>query len=183
MHAGRVLAGLERLDRELQAHQPHPVMDVPSLHASTIHGGREWSVYPDFCRLQVERRTVAGESAESALGEITTLLERLRAEDGSFEASARVVFSRPPYETPTDHHLVASLERAMSNRGVGVRQTGMSFWTDAAVLGEAGTPAVLFGPGGAGLHSIEEYVRIDEVIACRDVLADLAVAMLGSIGA
>jgi acetylornithine deacetylase len=93
------------------------------------------------------------------------------------------VFSRPPYETPTDHHLVASLERAMSNRGVGVRQTGMSFWTDAAVLGEAGTPAVLFGPGGAGLHSIEEYVRIDEVIACRDVLADLAVAMLGSIGA
>jgi acetylornithine deacetylase/succinyl-diaminopimelate desuccinylase-like protein len=50
----------------------------------------------------------------------------------------------------------------------------MSFWTDAAVLGVAGTPSVLFGPGGAGLHSIEEYVRVADVIACRDVLAALA---------
>ena len=37
---------------------------------------------------------------------------------------------------------------------------GMSFWTDAAVLGGAGIPSVLFGPGGAGLHSIEEYVEV-----------------------
>ena len=37
-------------------------------------------------------------------------------------------------------------------------RVGMSFWTDAAVLGDAGIPSVLFGPGGAGLHSIEEYV-------------------------
>ena len=51
----------------------------------------------------------------------------------------------------------------------------MSFWTDAGVLGAAGTPSVLFGPGGAGLHSTEEYVTIAEVIACRDVLATLAV--------
>jgi acetylornithine deacetylase/succinyl-diaminopimelate desuccinylase-like protein len=33
---------------------------------------------------------------------------------------------------------------------------------------------VLFGPGGAGLHSTEEYVRVDEVLICRDVLAALA---------
>ena len=50
----------------------------------------------------------------------------------------------------------------------------MSFWTDAAVLGSAGIPSVVFGPGGAGLHSTEEYVRIDDVIACRDALAHLA---------
>ena len=36
----------------------------------------------------------------------------------------------------------------------------MSFWTDAAVLGAAGIPSLLFGPGGAGLHSREEYVEI-----------------------
>ena len=40
----------------------------------------------------------------------------------------------------------------------------MSFWTDAAMLGAAGIPSVLFGPGGAGLHSVEEWVD------CRDVL-------------
>ena len=36
----------------------------------------------------------------------------------------------------------------------------MSFWTDAAVLGECRDPLGLFGPGGAGLHSIEEYVEV-----------------------
>jgi acetylornithine deacetylase len=55
---------------------------------------------------------------------------------------------------------------------------GMSFWTDAAILGAAGIPSVLFGPGGAGLHSTEEYVEIADVIACRDTLAALAMEYL-----
>jgi acetylornithine deacetylase len=50
----------------------------------------------------------------------------------------------------------------------------MSYWTDASVLGRAGTPAVLFGPSGAGLHGAEEYVEIDSVVTCRDTLVDLA---------
>jgi acetylornithine deacetylase len=50
----------------------------------------------------------------------------------------------------------------------------MSFWTDAAVLASAGIPSILFGPGGAGLHSVQEYVTVSEVISCRDALAMLA---------
>lgn len=50
----------------------------------------------------------------------------------------------------------------------------MSFWTDAAVLGQAGTPAALFGPAGAGLHGVEEYVELDSVIVCRDSLVEIA---------
>jgi acetylornithine deacetylase len=50
----------------------------------------------------------------------------------------------------------------------------MTFWTDAAILGRAGIPSVVFGPGGAGLHSIEEYVLVDDVLACRDILVELA---------
>ena len=54
------------------------------------------------------------------------------------------------------------------------RITGASFWTDAAVLGHAGIPSVLFGPGGAGLHSTEEYVNVADVLVCRDALVELA---------
>jgi hypothetical protein len=32
----------------------------------------------------------------------------------------------------------------------------------------------VFGPGGAGLHGLEEHVRLDEVIACRDALVEVA---------
>jgi len=58
--------------------------------------------------------------------------------------------------------------------GVATRIVGASFWADSGVLGEAGIPSVLFGPGGAGLHSTEEFVIVEEVRRCRDVLVETA---------
>jgi acetylornithine deacetylase len=119
----------------------------------------------------MERRTVAGESGEQALAEVAGILEALEREDREFEGSAALTFARPPYELPAGHPLPGALARGMSPAPARV---GMSFWTDAAVLGSAGIPSVLFGPGGAGLHSIEEYVTVSDVVACRDALAALA---------
>jgi acetylornithine deacetylase len=172
---GRVLGQLEALDRQLQARSPHLKLGVASLHASIITGGRELSSYPDSCRLQMERRTIPGESDSTPEEEVRSCLERLRSEDATFDSIARVGFARPPYEIAEDHPVPEALARAARATGVNAARVGMSFWTDAAVLGAAGTPSVLFGPGGAGLHSTEEYVTMAEVIACRDVLATLAV--------
>jgi acetylornithine deacetylase len=174
LRMGRVLQRLERLDRELQARPPHPILGTGSLHASLVSGGRELSSYPDRCVLQLERRTVIGESDDRAIEEVRAILADLAREDAEFEGSARQTFSRRPYEIPAGHELVRALADIV--RGLGREATigGMSFWTDAAILGHAGIPSLLFGPGGAGLHSTEEYVRIDEVLACRDALTALA---------
>ena len=107
-------------------------------------------------------------------GEVRDILDRLCSEDPAFESSARLTFSRPPYQIADSHGLPAALTRAAAHCGVATASTGLSFWTDAAVLGAGGTPSVLFGPGGAGLHSLEEYVTVADVLACRDVLATLA---------
>ena len=68
----------------------------------------------------------------------------------------------------------ADLTRAAASAGIAAARVGMTFWTDAAILGGAGIPTVLFGPGGAGLHSTEEYVIVDDVCRCRDALVALA---------
>jgi len=175
MRMGRVLGRLEALDRDLQSRPPHPIMATGSLHASIINGGREWSSYPDRCRLQVERRTIAGEDGDSAFGEMQQILDALATADPEFEASARLNFSRPPYEVASDHELPVTLAAAAAAQSLDTRVVGMSFWTDAAVLAAAGIPSVLFGPGGAGLHSTEEYVNVADVLTCRDTLARLAV--------
>jgi acetylornithine deacetylase len=175
LRMGRVLARLERLDRELQARTPHPLLGTGSLHASIIEGGKELSSYPDLCRLQLERRTVPGESAATFTAELTELLGVLREEDRELEASAGLLFSRSPYELPRTSDLPRAVETAAMAAGGRPSSVGMSFWTDAAILGDAGIPSVLFGPGGAGLHSLEEYVRVSEVIMCRDALASLAI--------
>jgi acetylornithine deacetylase len=171
---GRVLARLEALDRDLQARPPHPLLGTASLHASLISGGRELSTYPDRCLLQAERRTLPGEPVGVFGREVEGILADLRAAEPTFEARAREVFSRPPYETPAGQDLLRHLKAALARTSRPVRCEGMSFWTDAAILGSAGIPSVVFGPGGAGLHGLEEFVNVDEVLACRDVLVELS---------
>jgi acetylornithine deacetylase len=65
------------------------------------------------------------------------------------------------------------LATALGRVGGTPRITGASFWTDAAILAHGGIPSVLFGPGGAGLHSAEEYVNVADVMLCRDALVEL----------
>jgi acetylornithine deacetylase len=177
LRMGRVLGRLEALDRTLQAKAPHPIQGTASLHASFITGGRELSTYPDRCALQMERRTVSGEAAEIALEEAQAIIAALRREDPEFAATARFLFGRLAYETPQGHFLPGALETALAKIGRQTKRSGMSFWTDAAVLGHAGIPSVIFGPGGEGLHGVEEYVRLNEVVACHDALVELARAL------
>ena len=174
LRMGRVLNRLERLDATLQSLPPHPLIGAGSLHASIIQGGRELSSYPDRCVLQVERRTVPGENGQTFESEIEGVLTDLRRDDPEFEGWGKVMFSRPPYEVPPSHDLPHALISAAASAGIAASAQGMTFWTDAAVLGGAGIPSILFGPGGAGLHSVEEYVNVNEVIACRNALASLA---------
>ncbi len=174
LRMGRVLARLEALDATIQARPPHPLVGTGSLHASLIEGGRELSSYPDRATLQMERRILPSEKESDAIEEVQQILDTLSREDATFRARATAVFSRPAYEVPTDHELPQLLAASVKRVGAEARITGASFWTDAAVLGHAGIPSILFGPGGAGLHSTEEYVNIADVLVCRDALEELA---------
>jgi acetylornithine deacetylase/succinyl-diaminopimelate desuccinylase-like protein len=177
---GRVLAELDALDRVIQSRPAHPLLGVASLHASLIHGGRELSSYPDRCHLQMERRTIPGEAPGCAGREVAAILSRLEAADPEFSAASRALFARSPYEIAADHPLVVAMQSAAAQQfnveGSTFKGdvTGMSFWTDASVLGDAGIPSLLFGPIGAGLHGMEEWVDVASVLACRDALVTLA---------
>jgi acetylornithine deacetylase len=173
VHMGRVLGGLDALDRSLQAGRRHPRLGAASLHASTISGGRELSSYPDHCALQVERRTLPGEPEGALAGEVEGLLAQLGAADPTFSGRARSLFSRPPYEIDAGHPLPGLLTTVARDAGCRAETIGMSFWTDAAVLGAAGIPSVLFGPVGAGLHGVDEWVDLHSVQQCRDALVAL----------
>lgn len=171
---GRVLTRLEALDVALQQRPPHPHVGPPSLHASLISGGRELSTYPDRCEAQVERRTIPGERDAVALEEIDEILDDLRHADREFVATAELIFRRGAYETPHDHAIVGNLAEAARVVGLDPKRGGVAFWADSAILGEAGIPTVLFGPGGSGLHGPDEFVVISEVLACQEALARLA---------
>jgi acetylornithine deacetylase len=180
LRMGRVLRRLEALDRDLQARPPHRLLGTASLHASLIKGGRELSSYPERAMLTMERRTLPGEADALPLDEVQAILEALRREDPSFSAAARVLFGRAAYELPDDNEVARTLADALRRTAMPVKIAGATYWADSAILGAAGIPSVLFGPGGAGLHSSEEYVRIADVLMCRDALAEFARSFCGS---
>lgn len=176
-HAALVLAELDRYEREVLTTRTHPLLGRASLHASTIEGGVGWSTYPERCVLRVERRTLPGETTEGVLREMEDVIARVRTLLPELRADVRLEGGQGPSDVATDAPLVRALDAALRASGEAVRVEGMSAWTDAALLNEAGIPAVCFGPGDITLaHADEEWVPVDEIECATRVLTRLASA-------
>jgi len=174
-HAGLLLAALDALDAELLPTREHALLGRPSLHASTITGGIGLSTYPDRCHFTIERRTIPGETTAAVMAEIEHAFAHVRAQRPELDASVSLIFEQPPSDVPLEAPIVRALDSALRACGEEVTVTGMSAWTDAAILNEAGIPAICFGPGDIALaHAAEEFVRVDEIERATLVLAALA---------
>ncbi|HEY2066048.1 MAG TPA: ArgE/DapE family deacylase [Gemmatimonadaceae bacterium] len=174
-HAGLLLAELDRVDAEVLPAREHPLLGRGSLHASTIEGGTGMSTYPDRCVVRLERRTIPGESADDALAEVRRACDVIRARRPSFASEVGVLVTQGPSDVPLDAPVVRELSAALRSSSEETRVEGMSAWTDAALLNEAGIPAVCFGPGDISLaHAAEEYIPLDEIDRATAVLAALA---------
>jgi len=175
MHMGRVLARLDRLEQDLREQEGHRLVGAPSLHAAQIEGGTASSVYAARCRLRVERRIIPGETGAQARAEIQSLLDALDAEDPAFDARCELAFSRRPFEVAADAGIARAVRAGASAvLGEAPPDVGQTFWTDAALLAEAGTETVALGPRGGGLHTTEEWVDLDSVVQLAEILARTA---------
>jgi acetylornithine deacetylase len=171
---GAVLGELEQLDRSL-ADRTHPLLGRASVHASLIEGGVELSSYPSHCKLGLERRTLPGETGRQIEAELESLLEHCRQADPEFAASHRTLLVREPFEIDQREELVAPIAEAAAEVLLEpARIGGASYWADAAFIGAAGIPTVLFGPGGEGAHAIEEWVSLSDTEAVSRTLVLLA---------
>jgi acetylornithine deacetylase len=170
-HAGLLLAELEKLERTRESGPRHQLLGRGSLHASKIQGGVGMSTYPELCNLAIERRTLPGESGEKALGEIADACDRVRSEHPQFAARVTLNTAQLPSDVPVDSPIVKRLRGALEREGVRVKIEGLSAWTDAAPLNEAGIPTICFGPGDIALaHAAEEFVPIEEIDVATRVL-------------
>ncbi|CAN5198863.1 ArgE/DapE family deacylase [soil metagenome] len=174
-HAGLLLAELDRVDAEVLPLSTHPLLGRGSLHASLIEGGTGLSTYPDRCVLKLERRTIPGETAEDVLAEVDRACAAVRARRASFAASVRLLGAQGPSDVPLDSPVIRELAHAMEGLGEPVGIEGMSAWTDAALLNDAGIPAICYGPGDISLaHAAEEFVPLAEIDRSTEVLAAFA---------
>lgn len=172
---GRVLVGIEELDRRLRVNPTHVLVSSGSVHASLIEGGQEYSSYPACCVLQAERRTIPGETVALAEQELREIIARAAEGDPDFSAEFRIVFSREPFEVAEDAEIVQLVRRqAAAVLRSEPEIVGVSFWADSALLAEAGIPTVVFGPLGGGAHAEVEWVDVESLEQCVEIYVGVA---------
>lgn len=162
--AALLVAELDAFEHATLVRRTHPLLGRASLHASHIAGGIGMSTYPDRCTLAMERRTLPGETIASVLAEVEAACARVTQRRPEFDATVSVRFGQPPSDVSLDAPVVRCLDRALRAEGEQVTVAGMSAWTDAAILNEAGIPAICFGPGDIRVaHAAEEWIEVGEI--------------------
>lgn len=175
IHMGKVLAGLEQLDRQLRAKPGHDYLGSGSVHAGLIQGGQELSSYPAYCKLQLERRTLPSESVDNVQAQLQAILDACMHEDKSFKARLTRGLAREAFEIAEDTAFVQLCRQQLAQvTGQAAAIGGVSFWADSALFAAAGLPTLLLGPTGAGAHAAVEWVDLDSVQRCADVYTAIA---------
>lgn len=167
---GRIIAALEEFDRTELRRRTHPLVGPASQHCALVAGGSGLSTYSERCILQVERRTLPGETPQQVLNELQAVV----ASTGE-DAKVTCKLDRPPLSCDPSRRIVGCLrEAAGAVTGRPPEETGVGYWMDAALFAAAGVPTVNYGPSGAGAHEAVEWVDFNSAVTCAEVLVETA---------
>lgn len=154
----------------------------PTLNVGVITGGQQPSSVADKCLIRIDRRWVPEESLDQVFQDMYDVFDSVKRAYPGFKAQLRrdmanmKTMTHVPNVVERSHPLVRTLQGAIATEtGKRAKITTFWGWTDAALLTHfAKTPAVVFGPGGAGAHSRTEYVRTNDLLTCTRVYAAAA---------
>jgi acetylornithine deacetylase len=177
---GRFLVELEKLATSQQSSQPYPLLGPPSLHASLIEGGIELSTYPPSCTLKIEWRTVPGQTEEQLYGLLQAIIDRLKAQDASYQAEVKTMFVRHPFQVSEDAPIVRSVYNQVQKvLGKAPEFIGGAGWADTSLFERAGMDALMFGSDGDGAHANEEWADLDALEITAQVFAETILDFCG----
>lgn len=169
----------------------HPVLgrgilELTDICSSPYPGA---SVVPSYCKATYDRRLLTGETEESVLAPLQTLLDSLMAEDSSIRAKVSYAEGRetcytgntiqgrrffPAWLYSEKDAFVQSILAELQAMGRQPEVTQYSFCTNGShYAGEAGIPTVGLGPSPENLaHTDDEYIELEQLyLACESYQA------------
>lgn len=175
MHMGLLLSELYKMANKLPKSRKHPLCGEASLHVPLISGGRSLFIYSNECTIQLERRTLPGETEDMVRAEIQEIIDNLQMKHSGFRAGMERVIWRSPFEIDQSRSIVKDVSKAVLKiTGNKPKMIGHTWWEDSAILGEAGIETVILGPKGGGIHEEVEWVDLHSVIQLAEIFCKLA---------
>jgi succinyl-diaminopimelate desuccinylase len=175
--ASELVLALDATVGKLRRETRHPLTGSALLSATLIEGGTAPNVVPDRCVVWFDRRVAPDEDPRVAMEEIRTVIRQVADARSITVVVDEPIIALGGLETAADSIAVRAAEAAASRAlGTDVVASGVTFATDACCFFERpDLPAVVLGPGSIDqAHTDSEWVDLDEVLAARDLYADLA---------
>jgi acetylornithine deacetylase/succinyl-diaminopimelate desuccinylase family protein len=175
----KVIQAFGDYGRELRSRPPHPLCGHGRFTPGVIRGGVQVNMVPDYCELEVDRRTLPGESQEKIYAELHERIQRAAAGDPDFvyEITAPTWLLAPNDISP-EEPVVRALRQA--HREIFGADPGVEAFVAASDAPYMGFPTVICGPGSiAQAHTTCEFVELQEVVNAARIYLHTALQMLG----
>ncbi len=160
--------------------------DIPyPLSIGTVHAGDWASTVPDLLVAEGRLGVALDEPVDRARADLEEALALLAFDDPWFaDHPVEVEWwggQFAPGRTPPDHPALTLLSQVHADLS-GARPAcyGGPYGSDLRLLAGAGIPTVQFGPGDSrAAHAPDEWVDMDDIVACARTIAAYAVAFCG----
>jgi acetylornithine deacetylase/succinyl-diaminopimelate desuccinylase-like protein len=153
----RVVDLLETIYAARLRRRRHSLLGHATINVGVIAGGSQPNIVPDRCTIDIDRRTLPGESEATVRKEIRSLLTQHQ-----LPTTFASIRGGPCPALQTDIRL--PLVRSFLKVARQTRPVGVDYFCDAAVLAHGGIPSVVFGPGDiAQAHTVDEWIAIRQL--------------------
>lgn len=161
-HMAAVVNALQGYAADLARRTPDPDCGPPSFSVGVIRGGDNACSVPDVCEIDIDRRTIPGETSADVLDELHAVMQSVKAREPALDYEIGTPFlDLPPLSTGADTlimHAITAACRAVTGSADVKAFPGS---TDAPNFN---CPTVICGAGDlAQCHSLNEYVSIAQI--------------------
>jgi succinyl-diaminopimelate desuccinylase len=151
----------------------HEVLGGPSLNVGTITGGEKVNIIPASCSVEIDRRSIPGETPEDLIAQLESAVELAKTRYPELTATVELMFAGMPFEVDPTSELVTTVSDAIT--GVldkPAELVGFRGASDARFLAEMGAQTIVLGPGDiATAHTAREFINLDELESCALIYA------------
>jgi succinyl-diaminopimelate desuccinylase len=167
---------------EVLPEREHGLVGRPTVNAALISGGSAPNVVPDRCMVDIDRRTVPGETDPETVGApFTALVESLRTEHPEVDIEVELREWTEAAEASADTAIARiAVDAVTAVTGARPGFVGFTGITDARFyMNQAAIPTVICGPGSLTVaHSANESVPVTDLVDGARAYARMFAAFL-----
>ena len=175
----KIIQAFEDYNDELLNRTPHALCGRGRFTPGVIQGGVQVNMVPDFCELEVDRRTVPGETKEGVYEEFHQRIQKAKASDPEFAYEiTEPTWLIAPNDISPQEPVVQALRKA--HGAILHRDPGIQAFVAGSDAPYMGFPTVICGPGSiVQAHSTCEFVELEEVVTAAKIYLHVALQLLG----